>query len=567
MQHKIPYGISNFKKVITEGYVFIDKTHFIPRLEAAGNYLFLMRPRRFGKSLFLSMLWHYYDVAYKDDFETLFGNLWIGQHPTPARNRYPVLFLDFSGIDTDGGHDAILERINQKLDTYLSLFLQRYGYADAALQAVLAKTTPANKMEECFKAIRAAGQQCALLIDEYDHFANAILAEDINLFQQLMGKGGFVRAFYEVLKIAAGMGTLDKLFVTGVTPLMLDSLTSGFNIAENLSLHEDFNEVMGFTDAETASLLRPLVETCALNLTQLHNACRQWYNGYRFNLQAAHSVYNADMVLYFVKHFDRKRCQYPEQMLDENIASDYGKILKLFSIGSRDDNFSVLEALLNQGTVQASQQRKFALDKQFDHDDFISLLNYMGFITLVDKSLAGQIFAIPNQVIRELYFQYFKVELERRNQLVIPVQPLRLAIERLALYADFEPLRQEVQRILQLLSNRDALWMNEQHTKTLLLTLLHQLPVYFIHSEREFNKHYPDILLQERSPYQVNFQHLIEIKYSKKACGSSGWEAKKQEGITQVKSYLQLPEIAAMSKLAAWVVITDSASVDVVRVA
>ncbi|SKA97425.1 Predicted AAA-ATPase, partial [Thiothrix eikelboomii] len=281
---KIPYGESNFKKVIEEGFVYIDKTDYIPKLEAAGSHIFLLRPRRFGKSLFLSMLEYYYDVARKDEFETLFGKLYIGQHPTPLRNTYPVLFMDFTGIDTEGGHEAIFQRINEKVDTYLLSFLRRYAYPEATQQEIKAKTSPAAKIEHFFDLLE--GEKILFLIDEYDHFANSILADDLKLFQKIMGKGGFVRSFYEVLKTATQRGVLDRLFVTGVTPLMLDSMTSGFNIGKNLSLHEDFNEAIGFTEAEVSTLLQPLADHCRLGLETLREDARLWYNGYRFNLKA-----------------------------------------------------------------------------------------------------------------------------------------------------------------------------------------------------------------------------------------------------------------------------------------
>ncbi len=562
MSQKIPYGESNFKTVITDNYIYIDKTAYIPTLENSGKYLFLMRPRRFGKSLFLSMLEYYYDVAYRDEFDTLFGKLYIGQHPTPYHNTYPVLFMDFSGIDTDNGHDAILQRFTSKLEMHLQTFLRRYHYPDSYHDAIREKGSPADKMQQFVELL--GNHKFLLLIDEYDHFANSILAADLKLFQQVVGKGGFVRSFYEVLKTATQRGTLDRLFVTGVTPIMLDSMTSGFNIGVNLSLHKDFNEAIGFTEAEIVPLLQPLADACQLPLPQLLADTRRWYNGYRFNLKAEASVYNANMLLYFVKNFDRDTCEYPEPMLDENIASDYGKIMGLFIIGNRDENFAVLDELLNVGEVQATQRRKFEFDKGFDRNDFISLLAYMGFITLERKSLAGEVFVIPNHVIRELYFQYFKVEIERRNQITISDRTLLLAVEKLALHSDIQPLVTELERVLQLLSNRDALYLDEEHIKTILLALLYQSPAYFILSEREMDKKYPDILLLERSPYKVNYQHLIELKYCKKGDKQAGWDAQKQKGIQQVEEYLQLPSVAALSNLSAWLLVTDTARVDVV---
>lgn len=565
---KIPYGESNFKKVITDGFVYIDKTDYIPKLEAVGSHLFLLRPRRFGKSLFLSMLEHYYDLTYQAEFDALFGKLQIGQNPTPLHNTYQVLFMDFSGIDTDGGHDAIFQRINEKIDSYLTGFLQRYGYPLTMQAEIMAKTSPAAKMERFIESLANSHQKFLLLIDEYDHFANSILADDLKLFLKVMGKGGFVRSFYEVLKTATQRGTLDRLFVTGVTPLMLDSMTSGFNIGQNLSLHEHFNAAIGFTEAEVITLLQPLAAVCPVTLEKLLADTRDWYNGYRFNLDANETVYNANMLLYFVKNFDQKRCKYPAPMMDENIASDYGSIMKLFSIGNRDENFSVLDELLNKGQVQAMQRRKFEFDKGFERDDFVSLLAYMGFITLHQVRFSGEVFVIPNYAIREFYFQYFKVELERRNQISIPDRALRLAVEQLALNADIQPLIVEMERAMQLLSNRDAMNMDEKHIKVLLLTLLYQTQIYFVQSERELNRHYPDILLLERKPLNIPHQHLIELKYckkSKKADAAEGWEAKRQEGLAQIQGYLQLPAIAGLRDLSAWLLITDGVTVEVMK--
>ncbi|MEZ5480023.1 MAG: AAA family ATPase [Thiolinea sp.] len=566
MQQKIPYGLSNFKTVISEQYVYVDKTRFIAELERNGRHHILLRPRRFGKSLWLSALEYYYDVNAASVFTELFGHLDIGRHPTPLKNSYQVLFMEFSGISTqDSTH--ILSSFNTTIDVALGSFLRRYDYPEDIRATILDKNTPEEKVKPFMEAVEQSGQKILLLIDEYDHFANSILADNLQLFQQMVGKGGFVRSFYETLKAATQRGVIDRLFITGVTPVMLDSLTSGFNIGENLSFTETFNECMGFTRAEVETLVQPLIEKCELDQHSLMQDITHWYNGYRFHMQAAERMYNSDMVLYFIKNYDYKRCTYPKRMLDMNIASDYGKILGLFSIGDRDRNYQVLETLLNEGEVIAEQAEKFDFDKGFTRDDFISLLAYMGFATPERETLAGDAFVIPNQVMRELYFRYFKVELERLNDLSISTHAMRLAVEALALRADMQPLITELERVLQLLSNRDALWLDEEHIKTILLTLLYQSSAYFIQSEREMNRRYPDILLLERSPYKVAYQHLIELKYSRKKAGSSGWQARQNEGWQQVQEYLQLPDIKALSGLKAWLIVTDGERISVENVA
>jgi hypothetical protein len=260
---KIPYGLSNFKQVISEGYVYVDKTDYIAKLEAAGRHLILLRPRRFGKSLLLSAMEYYYDIAYREDFGELFGDLYLGKHPTPLKNSYQVLFMEFSGIATGQGFERLYEDFGREVAQALQKFLSRYGYPESTLAAIEREPSPQSQMKYFFRV--TAGQKILFLIDEYDHFANTILADDLKLFQQVMGKGGFVRSFYETLKTATQRGAVDRLFVTGVTPIMLDSMTSGFNIGENLSLHEDFNEAVGFTKTEVAALLQPLVDDCHLD--------------------------------------------------------------------------------------------------------------------------------------------------------------------------------------------------------------------------------------------------------------------------------------------------------------
>lgn len=351
---------------------------------------------------------------------------------------------------------------------------------------------------------------------------------------------------------------------------MLDSLTSGFNVVKNLSLDANFNEAIGFTRIETESLLQPLAQQCALSLDELMLAVKQWYNGYRFaEDERASRQYNADMVLYFIDHFNLKDCAYPAHMLDENIASDYGKILAMFKIGNRDTNYEVLDELINEGFVTAKQRRKFDFDKGFDRDDFVSLLYYMGFIAFEGNELTYQRFVIPNYVIKVLYFEYFKVEIERKNQISISNRTIEKATIALALHDDIELLRLETERVLQVLSNRDFLRFDEKHIKMLIVTLLYQSEAYFIQSEPEINQKYPDILLLERSPYAIKHEHLIELKFCKQSerhKNPNVWEEKLRQGIEQVQGYLQLPDLKERPKLSAWVMLTDGEEVQVTRV-
>ena len=562
---KIPYGESNFKKIITQGFLYIDKTKYIEILEQSGSYNILLRPRRFGKTLFLSTLRHYYDIRCKEEFESLFGNLAIGRNPTPLKNSYQILSFDFSGIET-GSQEDIRRGFNRKVETALKKFLRRYGYSPETEQIIEKQNSPAGKLDYFFTTTEDA--HIYLLIDEYDHFANAILGDSLELFTEIVGKGGFVRAFYEVIKTATMEGIVDRLLITGVTSITLDSMTSGFNIGDNITYHQDFNQATGFTAQETEEMIQPLVHACGLDRQEMMQTLANWYNGYRFSSRADEKIFNPDMVLYFLKHFNTGECRWPEKMLDDNIASDYGKIMRLFGIGDRERNFATLEELLVNGEIIGLHKGKLDLDihKPFERDDFISLLLYMGFITISGTVLADLCYRVPNYVIEKLYYRYFKTEIELRSQITLDNSRLKEAVRQLALHNNIKPLLEEIRKVLALFSNRDFMRMDEKHIKTVILTLLYQSEVYFIRSEAEVNNRYPDILLLERKPIEVRYQFLFELKYSKKKDGEQGLEAKRIEGVNQIKGYQELADIRRLPKLQSYLLLTDGTEIEAVAI-
>ncbi|MDU9047263.1 MAG: AAA family ATPase [Candidatus Electrothrix sp. Rat3] len=562
---KIPYGESNFKKIITQNLLYIDKTEYIAALEESGSYNILLRPRRFGKTLFLSTLWHYYDIRFKDAFEELFSKLAIGKNPTPLRNSYQVLFMEFSGISIKD-EESIERDFVFEVSERLRSFLETYQYPAEAIRRVGVQASPASMMKAFLGIVKEAN--IYLLIDEYDHFANAILGEDQELFCAIVGKGGFVRAFYETVKTATMEGIVDRLFITGVTSITLDSMTSGFNIGDNLTYHRDFNQAMGFTGPETEEMIRPFVDACGLDKQEVMATLASWYNGYRFSSRTDEKIFNPDMVLYFLRHFDMGDCRFPEQMLDDNIASDYGKIMRLFGIGDREKNFQTLEELIVNGEIMGRHKGKLDLDmnKPFERNDFISLLLYMGFITLSGTVLSQYRYRVPNYVVQKLYYDYFRAEIEQRGRITVSNQAIENAVAELALHNNIKPLVEEMSNVLALFSNRDFMRMDEKHIKAVILTLLYQSEVYFIQSEAEMNNRYPDILLLERNPIEVRYQFLFELKYSKKKEGKRGMEEKRAEGIEQVRAYGQLAEIKKLDKLKSYLLLTDGSAIEAVEV-
>uniref|UniRef100_UPI00405693B0 AAA family ATPase n=1 Tax=Candidatus Electrothrix sp. TaxID=2170559 RepID=UPI00405693B0 len=562
---KIPYGESNFKKIITQAFLYIDKTEYIAALEENGSYNILLRPRRFGKSLFLSSLWYYYDINFEEEFDALFGNLAIGENPTPLHNSYQVLAFDFSGIAT-GDTEAVLRNFTGRVESCLLDFLERYDYGPEAAAEIRAKESPQEKTDCLFRLCR--GNKIYLLIDEYDHFANAILGESLELFTEIVGKGGVVRAFYETIKIAAGRGTVDRLFLTGVTSITLDSMTSGFNIGDNITYHRDFNRAMGFTSQETEAMIRPFVKNCGLDNQEVMSTLGRWYNGYRFSSRADEKIFNPDMVLYFIRHLDMEECCFPERMLDDNIASDYGKIMRLFGVGDREKNFQTLEELITEGEILGRHKGKLDLDmnKPFERNDFISLLLSMGFITLSGTMLSQYRYRVPNYVVQKLYYDYFRAEIEQRSRITVSSHAIENAVAELALHNNIKPLVKEISRVLELFSNRDFMRMDEKHIKAVILTLLYQSEVYFIQSEPEVNNRYPDILLLERNPIEVQYQFLFELKYSKKKDGEKGMAEKRAEGVEQIREYQELADIRRLPKLKSYLLLTDGSEIEAVEV-
>ncbi|MCS7036715.1 MAG: AAA family ATPase, partial [Saprospiraceae bacterium] len=347
---RFPYGVSNFETLITDGYIYVDRTKHIETLERlSARYQFFLRPRRFGKSLFLSVLEYYYAQEHRNKFERLFGGLYIGQHPTPLAGKYLVLKFDFSGIETEDitkVYRGFLSAIQKGILSTLYKYPQTFP--DDLYSAIESAESPVEAMSRLLTFVQThASEKLFILIDEYDHFTNELIAFHFDNFQEIVSRNGFVRKFYEVLKEGTQRGVIDRMFITGVSPITLDSLTSGFNIGSNLSLDLELHDLMGFREEEVAHLLHH-AGVLEEELPQVVGDVRTWYNGYRFHRQAPHRLYNPDMVLYFAEEYARYR-RYPERLLDINVSSDYGKIGRMLRVGDEKANWQLLEQLLEDG--------------------------------------------------------------------------------------------------------------------------------------------------------------------------------------------------------------------------
>ena len=555
---KIIYGESNFKKIkINNDYLYIDKTAYIEKLEKTNeSFLIFLRPRRFGKSLFLSTLQYYYDENSALEFEAIFNDTYIGANPTSLKSSFRILFFEFSGIDINGDREQLFEQFTFKIKMSISKYFSNYGYPEE-YKDIENINNPTSLMEYFFK--KTQNDKIYLLIDEYDQFANAILAYSMNDFLEIVGKGGFVRSFYEVLKGATQSGVVQKMFITGVTPITLDSLSSGFNIVSNISNEEAFNLMAGFSQKEVNySLEQYIFKECdSINKEALQEKLKVWYNGYLFNVDASERVYNATLVNYFISKYDEVRCKMPVKMLDSNVASDYKAIMKLFNIGDSDRNYKVLEELIESGTVTGIIKDRYDLNQEFTQDDFITLIYSMGFITIKEQ-ITGElnIFEIPNYVIKILYFNYFAVELQRRNNFKQEDSFSQIVTK--LLLGDIKPFQEQLNEAIKTLSNRDHYGFTEKHFHVITLALLSFASFYFIDSQPELDNKYPDILLIGRDDKVPN-NYMFELKWVKQ---KDNYEKLKKKGLEQIEGYKQLDKVKSIPKLRSFLLIGSKDGVE-----
>ncbi len=538
-----PYGLSNWEQVATQGYTLVDKTLFVERLESEKQkQIAFLRPRRIGKSLFVSILEYYYDRNTKHKFDQLFGKYYIGQNPTPLANSFHVLKMDFSGIDTNTQENSFSGFLF-KVRGYLNNFMRKYQlFTEQERQMVVSQTSPAKTLQAFFDLYGNTQAPIYLIIDEYDHFTNEILIRDLTEFKKSVSQDGYVRKFYEIVKEATQQGIVDRFFITGVSPITLDSLTSGFNIVKHLSHSLNFHDMMGFTEQETQDLLLLVLEDES-RLELIMNDLRKYYNGYKFNTEAKQTVYNSNMVLYFLDEFKNSQ-NYPRQILDPNIMPDYGKLKKMFEVASWQDNIEVLETILENGEISSPQIFQFIFEQNFGKIEFVNFLYYMGNMTIKkDNGLSGAIFKIPNQVIADLYWKYYANVLQERAELRTEQDRVFPAVYEMAL-GNPQPFFDLVQKSLEILSNRDFQRFDEKYVKMLIIAYAMQGGVFFISSERETQGGgYVDIEMDRRpSNTKKHTQYVFEVKYLPKA-GSKKLKEIQAEAEKQLRHYLETDEI------------------------
>jgi hypothetical protein len=541
MKKRIPYGIGDFEIIRRENYYYIDKTRIIEELENH-RYPFFIRPRRFGKSLLISTLEDYYDVEKKEAFDELFEGLYVHEHPTRERNAYLILRLDFTGIETSMGKEKLFESFTSKVKNQVLFFLRKYSERlnIQITQKIENTNDPAIIMDSLNSYVKVSDRKIYLLIDEYDNFANDLIGANADdLYYEILSKTGFVRTFYEAIKSGAQEGAISRLFMTGVSPIMLDDLTSGFNIASNITLDREFNEALGFTQRDVEALLDyywTFNSDSEIKKESVLREIKTYYNGYLFNVDSSEKLYNPDMVLYFMKYLSRGN--FPDELIDTNVKTDYGKLQRLLRENKKrgtQGDITTFESINEQKEIITKIKRMFPLEAITGQDEITSLMYYMGMLTIKEPMLMGVKLKIPNLVIKELYWEYLYEKINTQLGNVISMGDIIQSLEMMAKSGDpSDFIHYTYDKVLKYISNRDLMGMEEKHIKMIFLSFLSVNNIYIPYSELELNGGYSDIVLYPDSRYGVQNSHIWELKYLKK---NENREKKIQEAGEQILKY------------------------------
>lgn len=540
----LPYGMMNFADIRLDNYYYVDKTSFIPVIEQSDRFFFFIRPRRFGKSLTLNMLQHYYDVRTRDKFDALFGDLYIGKHPTRDRNSYLVLYLNFSGISGElhnyrQGLDA---HCNTSFDYFCDIYAE---YLPKGIKEVLnEKAGAVEQLDYLYHQCELAGQQIYLFIDEYDHFTNAILsdAESIHRYTEETHKEGYLRAFFNRVK-AGTYSSIKRCFITGVSPVTMDDLTSGFNIGTNYSLTPKFNAMMGFTEDEVREMLTYYSTKAPFHHTvdELIELMKPWYDNYCFAQECYDqpTLYNSNMVLYFVKNYIDNNGKAPRNMIESNIRIDYEKLRMLIR---KDKEFahdaSIIQTLVSQGYITGELKDGFPVANIVDSDNFVSLLYYFGMLTVSGTFEGKTKLIIPNQVVREQLYTYLlntynEADLSFSNH---EKDELSSALAyRGAWQSYFDYIADCLKRYA---SQRDK-QKGESFVHGFTLAMTAQNRFYRPISEADTQSGYVDIFLSPMLEIYPDMSHsyIIELKYARYKDPESRVEELRAEAIAQANRY------------------------------
>lgn len=540
----LPYGMMNFEDIRLDNYYYVDKTSFIPLIEQSDRFFFFIRPRRFGKSLTLNMLQHYYDVRTKDKFDSLFGDLYIGKHPTKDRNSYLVIKLNFSGITGE------LHNYRKSLDEHCRIVFDYFCdvYADYLPEGIKEKMAEkdgvVSQFEYLFTECARVNQKIYLFIDEYDHFTNTILSDvdSLNRYTDETHKEGYLRAFFNKIKSGTD-SSIKRCFITGVSPVTMDDLTSGFNIGTNYSLSPRFNEMMGFTEDEVRKMLTYYSTTSHFSHTvdELIELMKPWYDNYCFAQESygRTTMYNSNMVLYFVKNYIEYNGETPKDMIEDNIRIDYEKLRMLIR---KDKEFahdaSIIQTLVSQGYITGELKKGFPAASIIDHDNFVSLLYYFGMLTISGTHEGKCKLTIPNQVVREQLYTYLLNTYNDANLSFSSYEKNELS-SALAYRGTWKTYFDYIADCLKRYASQRDKQKGESFVHGFTLAMTAQNRFYRPISEADTQEGYADIFLSPLLDIYPDMKHsyVIELKYAKYKDPENRVEELRLEGIAQTNRY------------------------------
>ena len=550
---KLPLGMSNYEDIVRENRIYVDKTKYIEILEDFPNKtVMFLRPRKFGKTLFTSTLECYYDKNRKDKFDELFKDTYIGKNPTENRNKYCILRFNFSGISTETLETTIKgfrEKVDLGINTFVELYgLDFYNNPEQSTEGLL------GSLFQAFRFQRKE-EKIYVIIDEYDHFANELLGFKTEEFKNLVAKNGKIRKWYEILK--EGTETVvDRIFITGVAPVTLDSTTSGFNIASDITKNIIFNDMLGFSKEDVIYLMKelelPVIKTN--------------YDGYVFSTMIRDNIenyklYNSNMTLYFLYMYQVQN-QIPKELVDVNIISDYSKIEAFMDLCQNMNKIEILEKIVAGDLIESSLTEKFNAEIEFGEKELISLLFYLGYLTIKEIGFSKYKFQIPNDVIKEIYSNYFLEYISRKANIVIDSIDTETINKELLLEGKVEKLLDVLKEFLTNLSNRDYARFDEKYVKVIFYSICRMLGTLYVKSELEVGGKYADILLVPKEEIRERYSILIEFKYIKQEDYDRDNEIlqqKQEQAKEQIEVYRKSEEIQMLPKLKCYsiVVIKD----------
>ena len=541
---RIPYGMQNFEDVIERDCYYVDKTPFIEEIEDSNMYFFFIRPRRFGKSLTISMLENYYDINKKDKFDEIFGKLYIGENPTPEHNSYLIIHLNFAIIVGD------LNDYKHGMDNYcrtqFNYFVDVYSHLlpEGTKEGLNQQEDAVNQLNYLCTQSKKSGQKIYLFIDEYDHFTNQILAhkEHEQRYRIQTHGEGYLRKFFDTIKGAAG-DTLARVFVTGVSPVTMDDLTSGFNIGTNYSLAPEFNEMTGFTEDEVRDMLGYYSSVLPFNhsVDELIKVMKPWYDNYCFAEEeyGKTTMYNSVMVLNFLDKYIRNNYDIPKNMVESNVRIDYDKVRMLIR---HDKEFthdaSIIQQLVTQGFVTGKLVENFPAERINDPDNFLSLLFYFGMVTIDGDYKGATKFIIPNEVVRDQMYTYL-LDTYKENDLTYDSYNKGKLEAQPAYHGNYKAYFEFIADSLKRYSSQRDKQKGEAFVHGFTLAMTSQNQFYRPISELDNDGGYADIFLSPLCDIYKDMvdSYIIELKYSKTNTADEQLQVLFKEASAQICRY------------------------------